>query len=73
MTKLIPIQFDENTVIYIEATEEVDVPSVPTETGGPRQGSKGAVSDSVKKQAIGELCGDSKHHLHLHRLNSECI
>ena len=52
MTKLIPIQFDENTVIYIEATEEVELPSVPTETGGARQGSKGAVSDSVKKQAM---------------------
>jgi len=52
MTKLIPIQFDENTVIYIEATEEVELPSVPTETGGARQGSKGAVSDIVKKQAM---------------------
>ncbi|MEO8893072.1 MAG: CU044_2847 family protein [Coleofasciculaceae cyanobacterium] len=52
MTKLIPIQFDENTIIYIEATEDVDVPSVPTETGGARQGSKGAVSDSVKKQSM---------------------
>jgi len=52
MTKLIPIQFDENTVIYIEATEEVDLASVPTEAGGARRGSKGAVSDSVKKQAM---------------------
>jgi len=52
MTKLIPIQFDENTVIYIEASEEVELASVPTETGGARQGSKGAVSDSVKRQAI---------------------
>ena len=52
MTKLIPIQFDENTVIYIEATEEVDLASVPSETGGARRGSKGAVSDSVKKQAM---------------------
>jgi hypothetical protein len=51
MTKLIPIQLDENTVIYIEATEDVDVPSVPTETGGARPGSKGALSDSVNKQA----------------------
>lgn len=52
MTKLIPIQFDENTVIYIEATEDVEVPAVPTETGGARPGSKGAVSDSVKKQTM---------------------
>jgi Trypsin-co-occurring domain 1 len=52
MTKLIPIQFDENTIIYIEATEDVDVPAIPTETGGARQGSKGAVSDTVKKQAM---------------------
>lgn len=52
MTKLIPIQFDENTVIYIEATEDVEVPAVPTETGGARTGSKGAVSDSVKKQTM---------------------
>jgi len=51
MTQLIPIQFDDNTVIYIEAAEEVDVPSVPTQTGGARQGSKGALSDSVKQQA----------------------
>ena len=51
MTKLIPIQLDENTVIYIEATEDVDVPSVSTQTGGARSGSKGALSDSVKQQA----------------------
>ncbi|MEP0880976.1 hypothetical protein NDI49_05390 [Trichocoleus sp. ST-U3] len=51
MTQLIPIQFDDNTVIYIEATEDVDVPSVPTQTGGARQGAKGALSDSVKQQA----------------------
>ncbi len=50
MTQLIPIQFDDNTVIYIEATEDVDVPSVPTQTGGARQGSKGA-GDIVKQQA----------------------
>ncbi len=29
----------------------MDVPSVPTQTGGARQGSKGALSDSVKQQA----------------------
>jgi hypothetical protein len=52
MTKVIPIQLDDNTVIYIEATEEVDVPSVPTQTGVARQGPKGVVSDSVKKQAM---------------------
>lgn len=52
MTKLVPIQFDENTIIYIEATEDVEVPTVTTETGGARPGSKGAVSDSVKKQTM---------------------
>jgi hypothetical protein len=52
MTKLIPIQLDENTVIYIEATEDVDVPSVSIQTGGARQGSKGALGDNVKKQTM---------------------
>lgn len=52
MTKLVPIQLDENTIIYIEANEDVEVPTVPTETGGARPGSKGAVSDSVKKQTM---------------------
>jgi PIN domain nuclease of toxin-antitoxin system len=31
MTKLTPIQLDENTIIYVEATEDVDVPIVSTE------------------------------------------
>ncbi len=31
MTKLTPIQLDENTIIYVEATEDVDVPIVNAE------------------------------------------
>ncbi|MEB3182475.1 MAG: CU044_2847 family protein [Nostocaceae cyanobacterium] len=31
MTKLTPIQLDDNTVIYIEATEDVEIPEVSTE------------------------------------------
>lgn len=31
MTKLTPIQLDDNTVIYIESTEDVDIPEVSIE------------------------------------------
>ncbi|MBX9257632.1 hypothetical protein H1Q63_27540 [Desmonostoc muscorum CCALA 125] len=31
MTKLTPIKLDDNTIIYIEATEDVDVPLASTE------------------------------------------
>ncbi|MHC5914717.1 MAG: CU044_2847 family protein [Nostoc sp.] len=31
MTKLTPIKLDDNTIIYIEATEDVDVPIASTE------------------------------------------
>jgi len=32
MPQLIPIKLDEQTIIYIEATDEVDIPDITTET-----------------------------------------
>ncbi|WP_434687499.1 CU044_2847 family protein [Pseudanabaena minima] len=34
MTSLTPLQIDENTIIYIEASEAVDVPTIPTGEAG---------------------------------------
>lgn len=49
MTKLAPIELEDGTVIYIEATENVDVPPVSTEES---LGEKGGFSDDLQKQAI---------------------
>ena len=34
MTSLTPLQIDANTIIYIEASEAVDVPTIPTDEEG---------------------------------------
>lgn len=53
MTKLTPIQLDDNTVIYIEATEDVDAPSVSTEDPAVERGRDDyGLSDDLQKQAI---------------------
>lgn len=53
MTKLIPIQLDDETVIYIEATEDVDAPSVSNEEPPVERGRDDyGLSDDLQKQAI---------------------
>ena len=57
MSKLQPIQIDENTIIYVEATEAIDVPTVITpsseETGEvQRGGAKGAVMTRPAQQMV---------------------
>ena len=47
MTHLTPIQLDDDTVIYIEAEEEVDAPSLPTPEGTTRTG-KGVKEVAVR-------------------------
>ncbi|MBD2055379.1 hypothetical protein H6F88_04965 [Oculatella sp. FACHB-28] len=54
MSRLQAIQVDENTVIYVEATEEVETPiTVPQETEGEvrRGGAKGAFSKPPEQMA----------------------
>jgi hypothetical protein len=57
MTKLAPIELEDGTVIYIEATENVDTPSVSTEESAENEeaeeslGEKG-FSDDIQKQAL---------------------
>jgi Trypsin-co-occurring domain 1 len=34
MPKLTPIQFDDNTIIYIETTEDLDIPIISTKKAG---------------------------------------
>ncbi|NEP10747.1 MAG: hypothetical protein F6K14_11130 [Symploca sp. SIO2C1] len=54
MTKLTPIRLDDDTVIYIEATEDVEAPSVSTEEPVEEEEealtSKGMSPDVLKKQ-----------------------
>jgi len=55
MTKLTPIRLDDDTVIYIEATEDVEAPSVSTEETVEEEEEeavtgKGMSSDTLKKQ-----------------------
>jgi hypothetical protein len=51
MTKLTPIQLDNETVIYIEVTEDVDAPSVSTEKPAVERGREDyGWSDDVQRQ-----------------------
>lgn len=55
MTKLTPIRLDDDTVIYIEATEDVEAPSINTEELAEEEEEeavtgKGMSSDALKKQ-----------------------
>lgn len=56
MTQLIPIQLDDKTIIYIEATEDVSIASIsteePTEEQKKRKRIDRGVSDGVQKQVI---------------------
>jgi hypothetical protein len=53
MTKLTPIQLDDNTVIYIEATEDVDAPSVSTEQSSGERGREDyGLSDDVQRRVL---------------------
>ncbi|MEM1172199.1 MAG: CU044_2847 family protein [Cyanobacteria bacterium P01_H01_bin.35] len=54
MTKLTPIQLDDETIIYVEATEDLDVPTVKSpENVEPRLTSKGiSPAEKLKQQLI---------------------
>ncbi|NJM72410.1 MAG: hypothetical protein HC862_20820 [Scytonema sp. RU_4_4] len=56
MTKLTPIQLDDNTIIYIEATDDVNVPLViaeePTEEEEEALTDKGMSPEAVRKQMV---------------------
>ena len=56
MTQLTPIQLDDETIIYIEATEDVSIASVsteePTEAQKKRKRIDRGLSDDVQKQVI---------------------
>lgn len=49
MPQLIPIQLDDQTIIYIEATEDVDVPDITTDEEGEGEGEgEGAVPQNAQ-------------------------
>lgn len=51
MTKLTPIQLDDNTIIYIEASEDVNIPPVATEEEEEEAlNEKGMSPEAVRKQ-----------------------
>ena len=56
MTKLTPIQLDDNTIIYIEVSEEVNFPSIITEEVTEEEeealDSKGMSPEAVRKQMV---------------------
>ncbi|BAZ19936.1 hypothetical protein NIES4073_08090 [Kalymmatonema gypsitolerans NIES-4073] len=56
MTKLTPIQLDDNTIIYIEATDDVNVPLVITEEPADEEEEaltyKGMSPEAVRKQMV---------------------
>jgi len=56
MTQLTPIQLDDETIIYIEATEDVSIASIsteePTEAQKKRKRIDRGLSDDVQKQVI---------------------
>ncbi len=55
MTKLAPIQLDDNTIIYIEASEDVNVPLIITEEPAEEEEEaltdKG-ISEELRKQMV---------------------
>ncbi|NJR19539.1 MAG: hypothetical protein HC785_30285 [Calothrix sp. CSU_2_0] len=51
MTKLTPIQLDDNTIIYIEASEDINIPPVTTEEEEEEALiEKGMSPEAVRKQ-----------------------
>jgi Trypsin-co-occurring domain 1 len=52
MTKLTPIQLDDNTIIYIEASEDVNIPPVATEEEEEEEAlnEKGMSPEVIRKQ-----------------------
>lgn len=58
MSKLQPIQIDENTVIYMEVDDSIEVPTLASTNGGSetgevqRGGAKGGVMTRSTQQAI---------------------
>lgn len=51
MTKLTPIQLDDNTIIYIEASEDVNIPPVVTEEEEEEAlDEKGMSPEAIRKQ-----------------------
>jgi hypothetical protein len=48
MTRLTPIQIDENTTIYIESTDDVEIPT-ETPGAGQRPGAKSANEERILK------------------------
>lgn len=56
MTKLTPIKLDDDTIIYIESTEDVDVPpsdsEVPAEEEEEGLDDKGISPEKLRKQLI---------------------
>jgi hypothetical protein len=52
MTKLTPIQLDDNTVIYIEATEDVEVPEVSIEEPAESEEEESLISKGMSPEAV---------------------
>ncbi len=56
MTKLTPIKLDDNTIIYIEVTEDVDVPIISIEEPAPDEEEalvdKGVSPDQVRQKMM---------------------
>ena len=53
MTKLTPIQLDDNTIIYIEASEDVNIPPVATEDEEEEAlDEKGMSPEAIRKQMV---------------------
>ncbi|GJD22933.1 hypothetical protein RIVM261_078890 [Rivularia sp. IAM M-261] len=50
MTKLTPIQLDDDVVIYIEASEDVNIPPVASEEEEEALDEKGMSPEAVRKQ-----------------------
>ncbi|MFM7354984.1 MAG: CU044_2847 family protein, partial [Microcystis aeruginosa] len=50
MTRLTPIQIDENTLIYIESTDDVEIPTETSRSGG--RVAKGGVSVPDRQQIL---------------------
>lgn len=53
MTKLTPIQLDDNTIIYIEASEDVNISPVTTEEEEEEAlDEKGMSPEAIRKQMV---------------------
>jgi len=48
MPQLIPIKLDEQTIIYIEATDDVDIPDIITEEDEEEAGEEAAVRKTIE-------------------------